>query len=613
MQQAASSKLGFTVQRTMSLAQRLYEAGLITYMRTDSLNLSEEALTAIRDYIVTSFGDKYLPKNPNRYKSKEHSQEAHEAIRPTDIKLVPEQISGLEADAIRLYRLIRERTLACQMEKAEFDKVDVLVKNGAYDLKTSGKTMTFDGFTKVVGYSKDIVLPNMVEKEELKCVEILPKQNFTQPERRYTEGSFVKALEAHGIGRPSTWHTIISTIKARGYVNVVKVGRTPYIFAEKIGMIVVARLLKSFQELMDYDFTKDLEEKLDSIAEHQLDWIECLDSFYKGFKAQLDTARLSEDKGGMEPNKAVPTNILCPNCQSPMVIKSATTGMFLACSNYTGKNVAGSCRKTINLAAEDEQTEFESDEAENEVFRSKRRCPICKSTMDPYMIDTSRRIHICANNPECPGYYVETGSFKLKKEEGPVVTCDKCGSPMELKTGRFGKYMGCTNEECKNTRKILASGEVAPPKEDPVEFPELKCSDGKSYFVLRDGAAGLFMASNAFPKVRETRAPKVAELKQFKDRISDKFKYLAEAPVADEEGNETVVRFSRKTKQQYVMALDEKGNSTGFLAFYKDGKWEVDVPEKKTTKKATAKKTTKSTKTTTKKTTSKAKTTKAEE
>ena len=612
MQQTASSRLGFSVQKTMNVAQKLYEAGYITYMRTDSMNLSDEAIEAIRNYISAEFGPKYLPDAPNKFKSKEHSQEAHEAIRPTDIFRTQDDLRGADSDEMRLYRLIRERTLACQMSRAELEKVDLLVRNGDYELKAGGKTMIFDGFTKVSGYSRDVVLPNVAVGDVLTCDELDKKQNFTQPERRYTEGSFVKALESYGIGRPSTWHTIISTIKARGYVSIVKVGRTPYIFAEKIGMIVVARLLKSFTELMDYDFTKGLEERLDSIAEHKLDWITCLDTFYKGFKAQLDIARKPEDEGGMEPNRAVPTDIKCPECGSPMVIKSASTGMFLACSSYSGKKTAGSCRRTINLTQEDEQTEFESDEAENEALRAKKRCPICHSAMDAYILDSTHRLHICANNPECPGYIVETGSFKPKNIEGPTIVCDKCGGTMILKTGRFGNYMGCTNEECKNTRKILASGDVAPPKEDPVDLPELICTDGKSHFVLRDGAAGIFMASNAFPKVRETRAPKVSELKRFRDRLSPKFLYLADAPETDGNGNETVVRFSRKTKQQYIMGVDAEGASTGFIAFYKDGAWvaEEAAPKKKPVAKKTTKATTK--KSTTKKEATKKEATKKE-
>ena len=228
--------------------------------------------------------------------------------------------------------------------------------------------------------------------------------------------------------------------------------------------------------------------------------------------------------------------------------------------------------------------------------------------MDAYILDSTHRLHICANNPECPGYIVETGSFKPKNIEGPTIVCDKCGGTMILKTGRFGNYMGCTNEECKNTRKILASGDVAPPKEEPVDLPELICADGKSHFVLRDGAAGIFMASNAFPKVRETRAPKVSELKRFRDRLSPKFFYLADAPETDGNGNETVVRFSRKTKQQYIMGVDAEGASTGFIAFYKDGAWVAEEAALK--KKPAAKKTTKAT---TKKSTTKKEATKKEE
>lgn len=217
---------------------------------------------------------------------------------------------------------------------------------------------------------------------------------------------------------------------------------------------------------------------------------------------------------------------------------------------------------------------LEGDDAETNALRAKRRCPRCGTAMDSYLIDNQRKLHVCGNNPACEGYEIEEGEFRIKGYDGPVIECDKCGSEMHLKMGRFGKYMGCTNEECKNTRKILRSGEVAPPKEDPVPLPELPCEKSDAYFVLRDGAAGVFLAANTFPKSRETRAPLVAELQRFKDRLPEKLAYLAEAPAEDGEGNPTVVRFSRKTKQQYVSS-EKNGKATGWSAFYVDGKWVV--------------------------------------
>jgi DNA topoisomerase-1 len=188
---------------------------------------------------------------------------------------------------------------------------------------------------------------------------------------------------------------------------------------------------------------------------------------------------------------------------------------------------------------------------------------------------------VCGNAPTCDGVFVEQGTFKIKGYDGPIIECDKCGGDMELKNGRFGKYFGCTNEECKNTRKLLRSGEAAPPKEDPVFLPELECEKSEAHFVLRDGAAGLFLAAHTFPKSRETRAPRVAELARFRDRISPKFYYLADAPKADPDKNPSIVRFSRKTKQQYVMSEDDKSKATGWSAWYEKGKWVVDDKRKK--------------------------------
>ena len=228
--------------------------------------------------------------------------------------------------------------------------------------------------------------------------------------------------------------------------------------------------------------------------------------------------------------------------------------------------------------------------------------------MDTYIIDGEHKLHLCST-PNCGGYKLETGKFDSEIEKGPECECEKCGHTMVLKEGRFGKYMSCTNKECGNTRKILKNGEIAPPREDAVDLPELPCKAEGAHYVLRDGASGIFLAAHNFPKVRETRPPKVCELQRFRDRISPKFYYLADAPAVDKDGNETEVRFSRKTKKQYVMATNAEGKTT-FVAFYNDEKreWEesADVGAKKTnTRKTTARKTT-TKKTTTRRTTKKA-------
>ena len=238
----------------------------------------------------------------------------------------------------------------------------------------------------------------------------------------------------------------------------------------------------------------------------------------------------------------------------------------------------------------EEEVILDVEDVETESLMQMKRCPICETAMDSYLIDETRKLHVCGNNPACKGYIVEQGTFKIKGYDGPIIECDKCGSDMQLKSGRFGKYFGCSNEECKNTRKLLKNGEAAPPKEDPVHLPELECEKSEAYFVLRDGASGIFLAANTFPKSRETRAPKVEELKRFRDRISEKFYYLADAPAKDPDGNPSVVRYSRKNKEQYVMS-EVDGKATGWTAHYQNGKW-VEESKKKAPakKKAAAKK-----------------------
>jgi len=192
--------------------------------------------------------------------------------------------------------------------------------------------------------------------------------------------------------------------------------------------------------------------------------------------------------------------------------------------------------------------------------------------MDSYLIDETRKLHVCGDNPDCPGFEVEQGKFKLKGYEGPTLECDKCGAEMQLKTGRFGKYFGCTNEACRNTRKLLRNGEPAPPKMDPVPMPELACEKVEDHYILRDGAAGLFLAASQFPRNRETRAPYVDELLPHRDEIDPKYGFLFSAPTRDGEGNRAQVRFSRKTREQYVMT-EKGGKATGWRAVFRGGKW----------------------------------------
>ncbi|PQQ28904.1 type I DNA topoisomerase [Photorhabdus hindustanensis] len=572
LQQAASTRLGFGVKKTMMMAQRLYEAGYITYMRTDSTNLSQDALDMVRGYIGDNFGDKYLPKTANTYSSKENSQEAHEAIRPSSVDIMAEQLKDMDADAQKLYQLIWRQFVACQMTPAKYDSTTLTVQAGDFELRAKGRTLRFDGWTKVMPVlrkgDEDRTLPVVEIGTELDLQQLLPSQHFTKPPARYSEASLVKELEKRSIGRPSTYASIISTIQERGYVRV----ESRRFYSEKMGEIVTDRLEENFNELMSYDFTARMEDQLDQVASNKAEWKGVLDEFFTDFSEQLDVANKEPEEGGMRPNPMVITSIECPTCQRSMGIRTATTGVFLGCSGYA-LSPKERCKQTINLIPENEILNIlEGDEAETNALRARRRCKKCGTAMDSYLIDNQRKLHVCGNNPACDGYEVEEGEFRIKGYDGPVIECDKCGAEMHLKMGRFGKYMGCTDETCKNTRKILRSGEVAPPKEDPVPLPELPCEKSDAYFVLRDGAAGVFLAANTFPKSRETRAPLVEELARFKERLPEKLRYLADAPVADAEGNKTVIRFSRKTKQQYASS-EKNGKATGWSVFYVDGKW----------------------------------------
>ncbi|ELR67469.1 DNA topoisomerase I [Photobacterium marinum] len=579
LQQAASTRLGYGVKRTMGLAQRLYEAGYITYMRTDSTNLSKEAVESAREFITNEYGENYLPAKPNTYGSKENAQEAHEAIRPSSVDVKAENLEGMDADAVKLYDLIWRQFVACQMVPAKYDSSTITVEAGDFTLKAKGRTLRFAGWTHVQrpsGKNEDTTLPMVHVGDTLALEGLEPKQHFTKPPARFTEAALVKELEKKGIGRPSTYASIISTIQDRGYVRVDQ----RRFYAEKMGEIVSDRLDESFSDLMDYDFTARMEGNLDKIAEGEANWKGVLDKFFNDFTVELEKAELDENEGGMKPNNIVLTDIECPTCGRPMGIRTASTGVFLGCSGYA-LPPKERCKTTINLGDEEGIVNVLEEDVETAALRAKKRCPKCDTAMDAYLIDQERKLHVCGNNPSCDGYIVEKGEFKLKGYDGPVIECDKCGSDMELKNGRFGKYMGCTNEECKNTRKILKNGEIAPPKEDPVHLPELPCTqDPDAYFVLRDGASGLFMAASTFPKSRETRAPLVSELARFKERLSPKFKYLADAPTEDPDGRPTVVRFSRKSKENYIRS-EIDGKPSGWTGLFIDGKWEITDKRKK--------------------------------
>ena len=595
LQQAASTRLGFSVKKTMTLAQRLYEAGFITYMRTDSTHLSADALSTARTLIGQEYGEEYLPPSPNFYASKADAQEAHEAIRPTDVHRLGRHLA-LERDQERLYDLIRNYFLASQMTNARFLSSTITVCCGDFELRTRGRILQFDGYTRALppaGKQEDKVLPDIDKGQELTLESLEPIQNFTKPVGRFTEASLVKELEKRGIGRPSTYASIISTIQDRGYAKVVN----RRFFAQKVGEIVTDRLCENFKDLMDYGFTAGMEETLDEVAAGRKNWKDVLDEFYSDFCVQLEAAQgEGEGKsavGGMRANIPTDTDIACPQCGRHMQVRTGATGVFLGCSGY-GLSPKERCTQTLNLIMGDETEDVAADD-DDEARRlvDVRRCGICRSAMEPYLIDEKRKLHICGNNPDCTGFEVEPGEFKLKGYDGPTLECDKCGAEMQLKTGRFGKYFGCTAEACKNTRKLLRSGEPAPPKADPIPMPDLRCEKVDDFYLLRDGASGIFLAASQFPRNRETRAPLVREVASVADQLDPKHRYLATAPTEDSSGHPVQIRYSRKTREQYVMT-ESDGKATGWKAFYRNGAWET--MEKAVTVRKTIRKKTKAAK-----------------
>ena len=570
LQQAASTRLGFSVKKTMILAQRLYEAGHITYMRTDSTFLSGDALAAVRGHIEDNYGVKYVPEKPNFYGNKQGAQEAHEAIRPSNVNMKSTQLKGVERDAIRLYELIWRQFVACQMLPAKYLSVNLFVGASDIELKARGRTMVFDGYTKVMPPAKtdDTLLPDVKKGDKLNLDKLDPSQHFTKPAPRYTEASLVKELEKKGIGRPSTYASIISTIQDRGYVKL----ENKRLFAEKMGDIVTDRLTASFPDLMDYTFTAALEDKLDHVAEGEQDWKDVLDNFYGEFKTTLEHAK---GKDGMRPNDPTDVpDVHCDICDRPMQLRTGSTGVFLGCTGYN-LPPKERCKGTKNLMpveafANLDDAEGDDEAAEVKDLMEKKRCPKCGTAMNGYIVDGGLKLHICGNNPDCDGYILEEGKFEVPGSDAPTIDCDKCDGQMELKTGRFGPYFAC--QKCDNTRKVLKTGEAAPPRMDPIHLPELKSTKHDDYFILREGAAGMFLAASKFPKVRETRAPKLAELREIKDKMEDKFQYLFEGPDEDPDGNPTILRWSRKKKEQYI-GSEKNGKATRWGVYWRNGEW----------------------------------------
>src|SRR4051812_13569063 len=450
----------FPVKKTMMLAQQLYEGGieipgltggLITYMRTDSVRVSEDAITAVREYIGTTFGDDFRLEKPNFYKTKSDAQDAHEAIRPTSLEHDPETVKQyLTADQYSLYRMIWNRFVASQMPPATFDETTVDITAGQYVFRVKGTVPKFAGWmavynqetveAKTEGPGPDAVtpededgsgiLPAMQEGDTLQLRELRPEQKFTQPPARYSEATLVKALEENGIGRPSTYASIISVIQARDYVNKIDARFKPTM----LGRMLVDRLLSpAFDDILDVEYTRNLEEDLDKIEEGTSNYKKTLGSFYKKFEKDLKRAskEMINLKEGVQPDPPV----VCDKCGKPMVIKAGKFGLFLACSGY----------------------------------------PECENTRE-------------LETPE-PG----------SEGEGLDETCENCGRPMAMKRGRFGQFLACTGyPECKTTRKIITTKQGMTAAK-PDQVLDEKCPKCESYLVLKPGRFGEFTACSNYP------------------------------------------------------------------------------------------------------------------
>ncbi|MBF0427054.1 MAG: type I DNA topoisomerase [Magnetococcales bacterium] len=468
LQQEASRKLGFSARKTMSVAQQLYEGaevptadggrevvGLITYMRTDSVNLAAEAVVALRELVQSRFGPDYLPKGERRFKSSaKNAQEAHEAIRPTDPRRTPEQLSRfLPRDLLRLYELVWKRAVACQMEAARIDQVSAVLAVGAndaqapYRLRATGSSVAFDGFRKVYDEGTDAVsaqdrdddegaamLPPLTKGERLRQIGLESNQHFTEPPPRYTEASLVKALESYGIGRPSTYAPTMSTIQERGYARLEKRQFHP----EDLGIVVNTFLVQHFSRYVDYNFTASLEDELDAVSRGEKAWVPLLETFWKPFISQIQEKEQSTKRSEIT-SEATDEN--CPTCGKPLLIKLGRFGRFKACSGYP------ECRFTENI----------------------RR----QGAGDP---------------PEAAA----------TTPTEPVIsdrTCDKCGSPMQIKEGRFGKFLACTGyPKCSNIQPLEK------PKETGVACPEC----GKGTFLEKKSRRGrIFYSCSRYPDCKK--------------------------------------------------------------------------------------------------------------
>ena len=464
------------------------------------------------------------------------------------------------------------------MPDAEYLSTSAKIDLEGYVFSARGREVVFDGYTKIAGNASkgpdEAILPPLSEGEMMSLQELNLEQKYTKPPARFSEAALVKELEKKGIGRPSTYASIISTIQDRGYVAV----ENRRFFVNKIGLIVADRLLESFSDIMDYDFTANFEKELDKVAEGKLEWKSVLDNFYGAFKKDLNLAFTDE---GMRKNTPTPTDINCPECESDqMVIRNSGTGVFLGCNGYNNEG-DDKCKKTLNLISGDEAISLDDqDEASNLMI--KERCQLCKTSMDNFLMDETRKLHVCGNNPDCSGYKIEEGSFKLKGYDGPLLECHKCGSEMQLNTGKFGKYFLCLNDNCGTTRNLQRNGEPKPIVMEPI-LTEVACEKFEDHYLLRDSMKGLFLAASKYPKNRETRAPKLSEFISIvtEDNLLEACRYLKDpkkhfyllsGPLADKDRHPYVIRYN-KTEDTHYLASEKDGKKTKWTAIYDNGEW----------------------------------------
>ena len=438
LQQEASKRMNFQASRTMSIAQKLYEGmeikghgsvGLITYMRTDSTRISSEAQAAAKEYIVSTYGEAYYPKTPKVYKGRSNAQDAHEAIRPSDVTLTPEKVKeSLRPEEYKLYKLIWERFMASQMASCKMNTISLEVLNGDYKFRASGSSVEFDGFMRLYDYKNDeeeenTAIPDLDENEKLKAKEILMDQHFTQPPARYTEASFVKTLEELGIGRPSTYAPTISTLINRTYVEREKRNLVP----TDLGKIVNAIMVEYFKEIVDVQFTADMESRLDHIEEGTEQWRDVVGSFYEPLKKDIDFAESKVSKITIEDEIS---DEICEKCGKHFVIKNGRFGKFLACSGYPD------CKNTKPI-----------------VERLDVKCPTChEGDVLQRKSKKGRKFYGCSRYPECN--YVSW--YEPVKEPCPV-----CNSLMYKKySKKEGTYLECSNEECKNKISLKEKAEA---------------------------------------------------------------------------------------------------------------------------------------------------------